>query len=112
MKRAAAVEKRPPAGRSRKKLRQDVDVDWKQLWSDAVENESSSLLRAWESYEASVMNYYYDDKPSREVVRPKEFQATYTAERKFEVREFAFSNPEYSYQQVADAFKMPKNNRV
>lgn len=76
-------------------------------WNNAVESESSSSLRAWESYEASVMSYYVD-KPSREGVRPKKFQMTYTAERKFEVREFAFSNPEYSYQQVANAFKMPK----
>ncbi len=103
-KRTAAVEKRRP-GRPRKKPRQDDD--WKQQWSDAVENESSSLLRAWESYEAIIVNYY-DDKPSGEIVSPKKFQTTCTAERKFEVREFAFSNSEYLYQQVAGAFKMPK----
>lgn len=72
-----------------------------------MERESSSSLRAWESYEASIINFY-DDKPSREVVCPKKFQATYTAERKFEVRMFTLSNAEYSYQQVADTFNMSK----
>ena len=54
-----------------------------------------------------VINHFAD-KPSKESVRPKTFQATYTVERKFEVRKFALSNSEYSYQQVADAFNMPK----
>ena len=109
-KKGSLLEKRRP-GRPRKKPRQAEDDDWQQKWSDAVESEISSSLGAWESYEPCIMNYY-DDKPSREVIRPKKFQATYTAERKFEVREFAFSNPECSYQQVAHSFKMPKNDCV
>ena len=36
------------------------------------------------------------------------FQATYTAERRFEIQEFALANSDYSYQQIADAFAMPK----
>ena len=46
--------------------------------------------------------------PAGKLFAQKKFQATYTAERKFEVREFAFNNPAYSYQQVADAFNRPK----
>ena len=98
------VEKRRP-GRPRKKPRQDED--WRQHWHDAVENKRCSSVRVWESYESSIISHFAD-KPSKEPVRPKKFQETYTAERKFEVREFALSNSECSYQQVADAFKMPK----
>ena len=72
-----------------------------------MENKQYSSNRVWESYESSNINHFAD-KPSKEPIHPKKFQATYTAERKFEVHEFALSNSEYSYQQVADAFKMPK----
>ena len=101
-KRSIAEKRRP--GRPRKKTRHE---DWSQYWHDAVENEWCSTLQVWESYESSIIGHF-TDKPSKEPVRPKKFQATYTVERKFEVREFALANSGYSYQQIADAFKMPK----
>ena len=97
------AEKRQP-GRPRKKTRHE---DWSQYWHDAVENEWCSTLQVWESFESSIIGHF-TDKPSKEPVRPKKFQATYTVERKFEVREFALANSGYLYQQIADAFKMPK----
>ena len=102
--RPLVVEKRWP-GRPRKKPWQSDD--WRELGNDAVENERYSSIRVWESYESSVVNHFAD-KPREEPIHPKKFQATYTAEWNFEVREFALINSEYSYQQVADAFKMPK----
>ena len=38
----------------------------------------------------------------------KKINAMYTAERKFEVCEFILANPKYSYQQIADVFRVPK----
>ena len=47
-------------------------------------------------------------KNNRAPILPKKIHATYTAERKFEIREFTLANRMYSYQQIADAFRMPK----
>ena len=77
-----------------------------QLWYEAVENEQRSVLQVCECYEGAYVNYA--DKARRVPVRPTKFQTTYTAERKFEIWEFALANPRYSYQQIADAFRMPK----
>ena len=80
-----------------------------QLWYEAVEKEHNSLFRAYESYKAAYVScMYYADKASRAPVWPKKFQATYTSERKFEVKEFAHAYLQYSFQQIADAFGMPK----
>ena len=98
------MEKRDP-GRPKKKLREE---DWRQKWYDAAESESYSSIGVCEAYEAAIINYHTADENSRAPILPKKIHATYTAERKFEVREFALANPKYSYQQIADAFKMPK----
>ena len=67
------VEKRQP-GNPRKKPRQDED--WRQHWHDAVENDRCSSVRVSESYESSTISHFAD-KPSKEPVRPKKFEATY-----------------------------------
>ena len=97
------MEKRGP-GRPKKKLREE---DWRQKWYDAAESESYSSIGVWE-YEAAIINYHTADENSRAPILPKKMHATYTAERKFEIREFTLANRMYSYQQIADAFRMPK----
>ena len=78
-----------------------------QLWYDVVESEKYILYWVWESYEAAYISYFAD-KSVRASVWPMKFQVTYMAERRFEIQEFVLTNPEYSYQQVTDAFRMPK----
>ena len=58
----------------------------------------------WRLLREACGSHYANRAPAR----PKKFQATYTAERRFEIREFVLSHPELSYQRVADAFGMPK----
>ena len=70
----------------------------------AVENERCCSILVLESYESSAMSHYAD-KHSKKPIHPKTCQAAHTAERKFELQEFALSNSEYSYQQVADTSK-------
>ncbi len=103
VKRPQQQAKRGP-GRPRKKLRQE---DWQQRWYDAVEGEQRILLQVVDSYEAAHVTCYAE-KASIAPVRPTKFQASFTAERRFEIREYALCNPDYSYQQIADSFGMPK----
>ena len=53
---------------------------------------------------------HYAVKAIKAPLRPTKFQATYmyTAERRFEIGEFALASSDYSYQQIAEAFAMPK----
>jgi len=52
-----------------------------------VESKYSSLVRAWDSYEAAYVTYYADE--SRALDHPTKFQASYTVKRKLEIWEFA-----------------------
>ena len=97
------MEKRGP-GKHKKKLRGE---DWRQKWYDTAESESYSSIGVWE-YEAAIINYHTADENSRAPILPEKNHATYTAERKFEIRVFTLANRMCSYQQIADAFRMPK----
>ena len=99
------VERRGP-GRPRKLTRIE---DFEQNWYDAVMSDQESFLRVWECYEVAIVSYY-SEKTRNIPVWPTKFQASYTAERRFEIREYAFGNPECSYQQIADAFRIPKTS--
>ena len=102
-KRPLAAKRRP--GIPRKVRRQE---DWTQLW-----------LTRWRVNNTACFecgNPMKQRKLFASLIRPLQHPSgqqsfrrrSYTAERRFEIREFALTNTKYSYQQVADAFKMPK----
>ena len=106
--RAPALAKRPaePAakrspGRPRKRARALVD-DFRETWHTFVTEENQQAIDVAESYIDHYITF-----PSDKPRGTTKFQASYTAERRFEVREY-HKNLKCSYQQTAQAFGMPK----
>ena len=101
-KRSLPAEKRRPGRPSKKRPRKEDESEW----HAAIECERRLAVSASEAYEAAYFSHYGAKKAIERA--PKKFQASYTAERRFEIREYHLSYPEASYKDIADAFGMPK----